>query len=101
MLVRQLVGPLAGRDVELSFDAVVSGYRQDTVHLDETQRAMVERHIARGVIRPEEVEAIESVRSVAPPTPIVATPVAVPPVRRGGWPKGKPRGPRKPAGVMI
>lgn len=74
----------------MSFEAVVNGYKQKTVALMPDQESIVRNHLRR-----EEVEVIDAVQAVQPP----ATMAGNPPVKRkGGWPKGKARGPRiKPA----
>ncbi len=84
MLVRQLAGPLAGQDVEMSFEAVVNGYQQGTVKLMPDQESIVRNHL-----RPHEAEVIDAVQAVRP-----LAPMASKPARRGGWPLGKKRGPR-------
>lgn len=86
MLVRQLAGPFANQDIEMSFDAVVSAYQQGTVKLMPDQESIVRNHLTR-----QEIEVVDAVEAVVAPAP-VATVVK----RRGGWPKGKPRGPRRP-----
>jgi hypothetical protein len=95
MLVTQLIGRHAGAQVDLAFDAVVSGYRQGTVEVPPEWLSLVKK-VAHRDDEPEEAEPI--VAAVEVPGLIVATPV---PKRRGGWPKGKPRGPKMQPDILV
>lgn len=87
MLVKQLVGPLAGQNIHMIPGdgrlAVDAGTVRPLTQAEQEQHA-----IAMGYGRDEVVEQVEAARPVAAPIP------EAPAKRRGGWPKGKPRGPR-------
>jgi hypothetical protein len=83
MLVTQLVGRNAGEKVDMSFDAVVGAYRAGTVKVPQESVELVKK-----VAFPEP-DTGERVPLVTPVADVVA-----PEKRRGGWPLGKPRGPR-------
>lgn len=85
MLVTQKIGKFAGETVDLTFDAAVSAYRQGTIEVPQDSLALV-RKVA--FPEPDSGERFPLV------TPTADAPVQA--RRRGGWPLGRPRGPRKP-----
>lgn len=77
MLVRGLLGPYAGRIVDMRFDDVLRAEANSSVIRLTADEA------ARYAAGPE-----DATEEVAPPVPLKK----VEEKRRGGWPKGKPRG---------
>lgn len=83
MLVRQLVGKYAGSDIEMTLMDAVTAHRAGVVDIMD---AFVRARFG----------LVDTDPGFAPPK-LAAVVVAAPAEkRRGGWPKGKARGPRKP-----
>ena len=96
MLVRQLAGALAGQNIHMSgYDGNLAIDAHTARHLTPSE---FEEHAAReGYGRNEIAEIIERVEAARPILPPQILSVR----RRGGWPLGKPRGPRKKPDILA
>ena len=85
MLVRRLIGREAGDVIDMSAPDAVRAIQGGSVE------ALSDVECAQYMSGSEKVNAVRALVSVAKAPEVVAAPVK----RKGGWPKGKPRPPRK------